>query len=281
MTLYPGLIESEIVVDGAVVRVYDSGGDWQTPTIVLVHGTGSTAEKNYWALFPMLAFEHRVVAMDLALPGDGSELTLDFYVRQLEAVLEQVRDQRGVTLVGYSLGAVVSLALAARRSDLLTSIVTIAGWMKTDRHQILRNNLWRKLQDEGSSAKADFALFASYSAPYVSSRTVSDYEEIVRRVAGTDYPAPIMNLNRTIDIVAETHSIALPALVIGCIHDVMVQPRHSREIFGAIKDARYAEIQAGHAVVHERPAELFALIDRFVADPDEHPAGTVFKQTDA
>ena len=281
MPIYPNVNESELDVDGATVRIYDSGGDWNAPTIVLVHGTGSTAEKNFWALFPMLAFEHRVVGLDLALPADGSELTLAHYVRQVEAVVEQVRDDRGVVLVGYSLGAVVALSLAARRPELLTSVVSIAGWMKTDRHQLLRNDLWQKLQAEGSSAKADFALFSSYSPTFVSSRTEPDYQEIVRRVAGTDYPKPIMDLNRTIDIVDETHSIGLPALVIGCMFDQMVQPSHSKEIFGAIKNARYAEVQAGHAVVHERPAELFALIDSFVANPEQHAAGTIFAQVDA
>lgn len=279
MSLYPGINESQLNVNGVTVNVYDNQLETTRTPIVLVHGTGSTAQANFWALYPMLAFEHRVVALDLALPSDGSPMTLDVYTRQLEAVIESINAPEGVALVGYSLGAVVALALTAERPDLVKQLVTIAGWMKTDRHQLHRNDLYRRLVEEAPELVQDFVQFASYSAPYVSSRTQPDYEELVARVqGGKPYPQELVTLNRTIDIVDQVHSIQVPALVIGCLHDQMVQVRHSKELFGALNDSRYAEIQAGHAVVHERPAQLFALIDRFVLEPQEHPAGTVLPQ---
>lgn len=280
MSLYPNLLETEVSAGPASVRVYDNALDVPTPTIVLVHGTGGSAERNFWALYPMLAFGHRVVALDLALPVDDEVLTLDTYVQQVEEVIENSRDDRGVTLVGYSLGAVVALKVAAKRPDLVDSLVSIAGWMKTDRHQLLRNDVWRQLHRDGSAALGKFNVFANYSPMYLSGRTETEYEEILNRGVDTRYPTAVMDLNREIDIVDEVHSIKVPTLVLACTHDQVVQPRHSQEIFGAISDARYAEIPSGHAVVHERPAELFAYIDRFVSNSAEFSPGTVIEQAD-
>lgn len=42
------------------------------PTIVLLHGTGGSAENNFWVLFPMLAMRHRVVASISSTPRKRS-----------------------------------------------------------------------------------------------------------------------------------------------------------------------------------------------------------------
>lgn len=281
MTLHPGVSEIEIDSPVGKVRAYDSNGSNARPPVVLVHGTGSSTQKNFWALYPMLAFEHRVVGIDLTLPGDDSALTLEHYVQQVEALVESLGDSRGVVLVGYSLGAVVATALAAQRPDLLFQLVAIAGWIKGDRHQTHRYELYRNLKRQAPELLADFVQFASYGAPHVASRTAHDYDALVARVqASSPYDDRLLDMLESIDITDQAHSVSTRSLVIGCTNDQMVQVRHSRELFGAISDSRYAEVEAGHAVVHERPAELFALIDRFMQVPDEHEAGSVILPTD-
>jgi pimeloyl-ACP methyl ester carboxylesterase len=273
MTLYAELDEGVIDVDGLQVRFYESATEDIEPPVVLVHGTGGPAENNFWALFPMLAFTRRVITFDLVIP-DGT-LTLDDYVRQTEAVIRATSPGQPVALVGYSLGAVVAAATAARHPDLVDSLVLAAGWMQTDRQQLLRNDVWQTLTAEGSSAIADFQLFANYSGHHLVTRTAREFEELWERSRSVRYSPSVMELNRTIDISDEVSRIVAPTLVVGCTLDVMVPLRHSRELFGAIQDARYVEIQSGHAVVHERPAELFARIDTFLLDPHALRAGTI------
>lgn len=284
VSFFPDVIESEVVVDGATVRVFESSSDATTPTIVLVHGAGGSTQGHFWALFPMLAFEHRVVGLDLAPPGDGSELTLDTYVRQVEAVVERVRDDRGVMLVGYSLGSAVAITVAARRPDLIDSLVSVGGWLKADRSLLLYNDLWHELDAEGSqAAMAYFRLFASYGPGWLSSRSEADFLELKARAAQVGQPGagrPVMGLMRAVDIVAEAESITQPTLVIACTFDRAAHPRLAWEIFGAISDARFAEVQSGHAVMQERPAEVFSLIEGFAADRHRYPAGTTIPQTD-
>ena len=84
-----------------------------------------------------------------------------------------------------------------------------------------------------------------------------------------------MALNSHIDIADRVPRIRATTLVVGCTYDQMVPKTHSQQLFGAIDDARYTQIDAGHAVVFERPAELVRLIDTFLGHPSAHPAGAI------
>ncbi|ELT42776.1 alpha/beta fold hydrolase [Arthrobacter nitrophenolicus] len=276
MSLYPDLKEGTVVVDGIDVRFYDSQRGNGEPPVVLLHGMEGSAEKDFWALFPMLAFTRRVITFDFGLPKDGQDLTLEHCVAQAQAVIEKLAPGSPVALVGYSFGAVVAEATAARKPDLVASLVLIAGWMKTDRHQLVRNGIWRELAQSGSSALSDFNLYSSYSAHYLCARTERDFQEIVEKSRRSSISPVVIKLSDNIDIGAEVQTISAPTLVVGCIHDQIVDVSHSRELFGAIRDSRYVEIEAGHAVVQERPAELFMLIDNFVAAPHATSPGDVY-----
>ncbi|MGI8392741.1 alpha/beta fold hydrolase [Leucobacter sp. W1038] len=280
MKLYPNLIEREIDINGSSVKFLDSISGAEKATIVLVHGTGSTIEKNFWALFPMLAFQYRVVGINLSQPASDASLSVDDYVEQVHSVIEETSPGQKVVLVGYSLGAVIAIAAAARYPRLVDQLVSIAGWMKTDRHQAQRLDLYDRLVESAPDLVPSFTQFASYSSSYISGRTQNEYEELLERSGSVNpYPQPLIQLLRSIDIEQEACVVDVPTLVIGCSHDQMVQVGRSREIFGAIKNSRYAEVPAGHAVVHERPAELFALIDQFIERPDEYAPGSVYSRT--
>ena len=46
--------------------------------------------------------------------------------------------------------------------------------------------------------------------------------------------------------------------------DAVVSPALSHELVGTFDDARFAALDAGHAVLAERPAEVLALVEAFV-----------------
>ncbi|MEV0688217.1 alpha/beta hydrolase [Nocardia sp. NPDC050378] len=276
MSFYPDLDEGTVVVDGIDVRYYDSRGGSESPPVVLLPGFEGSAEKDFWALFPMLAFTHRTITFDVALPEGDRDFTLEEYVAQTVAIIEKLSPGKPVALVGYSLGAVAAAATAARKPELVASLVLIAGWMKTDRHQLTWSGIWQELHRTGSAALADFVLYSSYSAQYLCSRTERDFKEVVDRTRSSSISPRAVALGLAIDIGDEAHTVEIPTLVVGNIFDQIVDVSHSRELFGAIRDSRYAEIEAGHAVVQERPAELFALIDNFVAAPHAKAPGDIY-----
>lgn len=221
----------------------------------------------------MLAADQRVISVDLSATGARTVEVSDL-VEQVVAVLREVRAPT-LTLVGYSLGAVVCAAAAAHHPDLVDKLVLIAGWMKTDKQQLLRNDVWQTLRRNDKDAARKFSVFTAYSAAFLELRTIDELQTMIDAVSFDDFKDQQMDLNRRVDITDSTSEIRAKTLVIGCRDDFMVPPRHSRALFGAIADACYVELGAGHAVVRERPAELVHWIATFNAYPDRFPTGTV------
>jgi pimeloyl-ACP methyl ester carboxylesterase len=176
--------------------------------------------------------------------------------------------------LGYSLGAVVAASLAGHRPDLVDRLVLISGWIKTDAQQILRNGIWQTLRKEKSSALREYTVFCALSGDFQTLLQPQDFQRIVESIQTNEFIDQQMDLNRRVDISDAVESIQMPTLVIGCSDDQMVPKRHSKALFGAIIDARYLEITSGHAVLHERTAEVLRAASGFFYNPTFYPAGT-------
>lgn len=275
-----GVTEHTVDVGGQQVRYYTSPAtDEQRDVVVLLHGTDGSAESSFWALFPMLATRHRVVALDFVDPEPGSVPRLERYVDQATAVAEACGGGRAVNIVGYSFGAVVAARTASMRPDLVATLTLVAGWLRTDAQQRLRNRIWQALHDDGHPALAPLSVFLSSSPSYINGRTPAELDAAIERVASGPDRSVKMTLNRDVDLTETIDGVVAPTLVIGCLRDQMVPIEHARMLFGAIENSRLAEVDSGHAVVHERPSELYTLIDEFVRRPDGHPAGSILAPT--
>ncbi|KCV67042.1 alpha/beta hydrolase family protein [Bordetella bronchiseptica 99-R-0433] len=282
MTLMKDVQTDSVSAGGVRVVYHDSAPQADdAKTVVLLHGTGGSAQNNFWALFPMLAMRHRVVALDFVDPDGPGTPDARAYVEQALAVVEAVSRGRAVHLVGYSFGAVIGALLAARHGRRVESLTLVAGWLKTDTQQRLRNAVWRSLHESGHEALAPFSVLTGFSQAFLNARNEAELEALIQGVRNGPDRSRKMAFNRDVDIGDEVAGIAVPSLVIGCTHDQMAPVRHARLLFGCIQDCRYAEINAGHGVVHERPSELFTMIDAFVREPQAWPAGHIVQNSHA
>lgn len=266
--------EDTVDVDGVTVRYRVAGPDNDRTPLVLVHGTAGSIDGHYGYLFPMMAFRQKVIALDWSEPA-GDTLELDQLVAQVRAVITASCGDAPVTLLGYSLGAVVAAKTAADMGAQIANLILVAGWLKTDTHQQMRNRVWRQLRAENSAAITEYMTFCAFSPGFMNLKTVEDMVGAAGMLKLTPFVDKQMDLNTRIDIAAACETISARTLVVGGTYDMMVPRHHSKLLFGAIEDARYTEIPAGHAVVHERAAELFHHVDRFCAAPDTFPAGTI------
>ncbi|WMY78558.1 alpha/beta hydrolase [Citricoccus sp. I39-566] len=265
--LHPRAELGELPVNGTAVPFHDTGepGDFGS-TIVLVHGTGGSTESHYRTVYPMLAARHRVIGIDVQ-PTDDS--TMDDLTQQIEAVITQRVPGAPVHLVGYSLGAVLTARIAGRSPQLVQTLTLIAGWIKTDKHQRLRNTIWTALMEsDGGRTLQEFQILMAHHPQFLRTRPDGDLERLISNRTFRPGIAGEMRINFDADISLEIEQISAPTLVIGCLQDQMVPIMHSYQLFGGIRNARLAEVDAGHAVTVERPAQVFMLIDDFVREPE-------------
>ncbi|WP_159075124.1 alpha/beta hydrolase [Celeribacter baekdonensis] len=266
--------EGEITVNGVTVRYRVAGPDNARVPLVLIHGTAGSIDGHYGYIFPMMAYRQRVIALDWSEPK-GDTLELSDLVAQVRAVIETEVPEGTVTLMGYSLGAVVAAQAASEMGAKIANLILVAGWLKTDVHQQMRNHVWRALRDQNSPLITEYMTFCAFSPAFMNMKTLDDMIAAAEMLKMSPFVDKQMDLNTRIDITAACETITAKTLVMGGTYDMMVPKHHSKQLFGAIEDARYAEIPAGHAVVHERAAELFHYVDRFSAKPDAYPAGTI------
>jgi pimeloyl-ACP methyl ester carboxylesterase len=226
----------------------------------------------------LLGREHDLVEVGVASAGGAPESLVD----RVRVGVEHLRAGGGnPALVGYSLGAVAAAEYAARFPGSLSSLTLIAGWMHPTGKMEAAARLGGALRPSASAEQrpSDEALAAA-ALLLVSSRAwrtqgpIAPREPTARRDPAAFEVAALMEGCLDRDLSEAADRILDPTLVVACAHDEFAGTEQSHLLFGAIDDARLAEIDSGHAALVERPAEVFEIVRSFIASPREHPPGT-------
>ncbi len=106
-----------------------TAGPEDAPTVVLVHGIGDRAARDWDGLIAALARRHRVVAFDLPGFGRSSKgnepYTPENYVTFLRYLMTEHIHARSFSLVGHSMGGAIALRYAARYPQDVTALVLV------------------------------------------------------------------------------------------------------------------------------------------------------------
>ena len=106
-----------------------TAGPEDAPTVVLVHGIGDRAARDWEGLIAVLARSHRVVAFDL--PGFGrsskgnESYTPENYVAFLRYLMTEHIHAQSFSLIGHSMGGAIALRYAARYPQDVTALVLV------------------------------------------------------------------------------------------------------------------------------------------------------------
>ncbi|MEJ2794326.1 alpha/beta hydrolase [Iodobacter sp. LRB] len=104
-------------------------GNPQHPSIVLVHGLGNRASRDWLTQIPRLARNYHVVAFDLpgfGLSGNNVErLSPAHYGQLINALIQQYTADQRVILIGHSLGAAISLRYTYNHPEKVSHLVLI------------------------------------------------------------------------------------------------------------------------------------------------------------
>jgi pimeloyl-ACP methyl ester carboxylesterase len=220
-------------------------------TIVLFPGLSGSAAAELAFVGPMLARHGAVTSIDLPAAADFDEL------------VDRVRGARPagpLTLVGSSIGAAVALSLTATTPE-VERLVLVSGLLTGGERERQFASTWAALP---VSARRDFERFAA-----VLGGEGSPSGELA------PFDSRLVALLPTVDLEEAADTVTVPTLVVGGTNDAVTGREQATALFGAVEPARLAVIDGGHALLHERPAQVLSLIEAFEADPERHPPGSV------
>ncbi|MGE0172379.1 MAG: alpha/beta fold hydrolase [Oligoflexales bacterium] len=124
--------KADIAVPGTTTHVaMYVANETAADTIVLVHGLGRAAHKDWDWLSPKITSSHKVVLVDLPEFGaspllkKGVNPSLDLYASAIKAVIQ--KEGKGkVCLVGHSLGGATSLLFASKYPEMIDRLVLLS-----------------------------------------------------------------------------------------------------------------------------------------------------------
>ena len=241
------------------------------PALLLLHGTGGDGFSHWGQLLRHLTTKHTVICPDYAGSGQTTDsdgpLQLDDLVAQIVAVADAC-GQTSFDLVGYSLGAVVAAALAARHPQRVRSLVLVAGFAGgSDSRSELQFGLWRELIARDQALMARFILLTGSHPQWLSAQPSAVLEKRVAAIVKfTNWAgmARQADLDARVDIRAELALIQAPTLVIVGSQDQMVPRAQTQVLADGIAGATLQELDAGHLMTLEQPEALALAIAMFV-----------------
>lgn len=244
------------------------------PALLLLHGTGGDGFSHWGQLLRHLTPAHTVICPDYAGSGQttdsGEPLQLDDLVAQIVAVADAC-GQTHFDLVGYSLGAVIAAALAARHPQRVRSLVLVAGFAGGgDSRSELQFGLWRELIASDHTLMARFIVLTGCSPQWLSSQPTAVLEKRVAAIVkytNWNGMARQADLDARVDIRAELAKIQARTRVIVGSEDQMVPRALSQILADEIPGATLSMIDAGHLIPMEQPVELAKTILAFSATP--------------
>lgn len=288
------MARSQILDLDGPVHYIDHGG--RGSPMVLVHGLGGS-HVNWLAVAPGLARRHHVYAVDLAgfglTPLMGRSASMHASRRLLDGFIEQVSPDEPVTLVGNSMGGLITMLEAAEAPEKVAAAILVTPALPPVSRRAMN---WRTLLRVAAPTLPVVGpkIVERYAARVPVERQVDETLEMLcvdaRRVSEEIRVASIeMNMlrrdmewaipafvaaTRSIFLVfirrrrymSMIHRIACPVLVIHGEHDVIVPVAAARWLQEQRPDFSFAFFDdAGHIPHIETPDEFVESVDRFLA----------------
>jgi pimeloyl-ACP methyl ester carboxylesterase len=108
------------------------------PVVILLHGIASSSQ-TFGDLLPLLTDRFRCISIDLLGFGEspaGSEYTIEEHVEAIETTIRSLRLRAPFTLVGHSMGSLLSSRFAARYPGQVSHLVMVSPPIYPDPNQL-------------------------------------------------------------------------------------------------------------------------------------------------
>ena len=201
------------------------------------------------------------------------ELSLDAFVRDLEAVVEAAGLER-YALLGMSQGCAVAVAHAVRRPERVSRLVLYGGFArgwrvrgKPREVQTAEAVLTLARHGWGAAQPAFRQLFTSLFFPGASAELMAAFNELQRRTASPENAARLGQAIGDLDVTMLLPQVRVPTLVLHARHDGLIPFAEGRRLASGIPGARLVPLEsANHLLVEGEPAwsRLVAELQQFL-----------------
>jgi pimeloyl-ACP methyl ester carboxylesterase len=273
-----------LLVDGQVLNTIELGAGDGAP-LVFVHGL-SGSWPNWLEQLPVLAAEHRVIALDL--PGFGHSpmpaepITIGGYARLLDLLLGQLEID-AAAVVGNSMGGFIAAELAITAPQRVERLVLVSpagvsthGHRGTERVLPQLKRAERVLAATGAwlAAKSDTVMRRPRLREATLSVVASHPDRLPAALAaeqlrGAGTPGFIQGLEAilTYDVRDRLAEIACPTLIVWGDRDRLISVRDADVFNDLVPGSRKVVFaDTGHTSMLERPAAFNALLKEFLAE---------------
>ena len=233
--------------------VRDQAGPPGARPVLLLHGWTVSADVAWFPAYPVLAAEHRVLAVDHRGHGRGIRAELPFSLEACAddaAALLELLGVRGAVVAGYSMGGAIALLLRRRHPHLVAGLVLAATALEW-RSSLRERAVWRFValldlamrMGTGDGFVQRYLREAMARAPDVAPLRAWVGGE-AKRGYGRDVAAAGRALSR-FDARPFASSVGVPCAVVVTRRDGLVPPRKQHELARAL-GARVVEVDGGH-----------------------------------
>jgi len=262
------------------IHYHDVG---EGPVVVLLHGSGpgATAWSNFGPNITVLARRFRVLAIDM--PGWGESVAARVGERDHATTLLELLDLLDIpsaAVIGNSMGAVTSLAFAARHPKRVSRVVTMGAAMPGQPMMFSAADgpteglrvLFAAYRDPSPANMKRLVevmtfdpVFASDAlAEQRSTNALLHPEHLANFVADLEEKLPIVSRPARLDEIA---AIEAPVMLIHGRDDRVLNFEHSLRIVSTVRNGRMVLLgRCGHWAQLEHAAEFNRLVASFVSD---------------
>ena len=272
-------VETPIYSDRRGLIEYRAAGDRGKPTVVLLHGLGSSSA-GYRAQLAGLSGDFHVVAWNA--PGfgassqtDAQDVSVDHYADALEAFVRALRVERLAALVGSSWGSVIAVAFTKRYPQhvggLVLSAPNAAKGRLTGEARDAELDAWLRTAD--ISIPVSRAAIAERLLAPEAPALVRALVERLRDAMTTDGWRQAIRSLFTIYTPDAIPAIKRPVVVLsGTLDQVAPYAEHAERLIAAapwVQSRRFDD--CGHILKLEAPAKFNSVV-RQMAERDVHSA---------
>jgi pimeloyl-ACP methyl ester carboxylesterase len=261
-----------VSLPGGDLQVFESGPRSASP-IVLVHCF--TCSIDWWdGMIPLLAREHRVIAMDLLGHGGSEKPTSGYSIPEQADLVAAALGRLGVReaeVVGHSLGGPISIALAEQSPGLVDRLVIIDSIPDTSYGDVgfigelpfkpvIGQTLWR--------IKPNFSIKDGLKVAFAPDFPVPDaFVEDVKRMTYSSYSGSHDGFDEYTGEKGLPERVAAtgkPALAImGAEEQIANDPEAALAAYAGAGVRTQLMIGAGHSPNVEKPAQTAAMVLAF------------------